>query len=54
MTTRQKRIAEVDWRLVTASERLRIYRARGDVRSVYVQSAVVDRLLDERLEAMYS
>lgn len=45
-------IRTIDGRLLIAGERLARYRLKGQDTSVVVQTGVVDRLLDERLELM--
>lgn len=52
MTELQRKIAEVDFQLITAGDRLKQYREHGPGTSVIVQRGVCDRLLDVRLVLM--
>ena len=43
-----RNVADVDWSLRQSAARIRFYRLVGDARSLEIEMAVVDRLLDER------
>lgn len=52
MSAVEKKIAELDFQLLIAGERLARYRDKGPGTSVIVQRGVCDRLLDVRLGLM--
>lgn len=45
-------VENIDYRLMTASNRKQWYQVTGDERSADIERQVIDRLLGERLELM--